>query len=573
MIKKNSKYIASTAAIVLGVGGLLGAAIISDEIGFNEALASVEGTESHQYSPSATRRLTSEQYKVIIEDIFGPTIRLGGRFEPELRVDGLFEVGAGLVSVSPAGMEQYDAMARTIASQVVDEDHRKLLVPCVPQSSAEPDDSCAREFLNGVGRLLFRRPLNDEEQQAYVSAAHEATETLEDFYAGLSLSLGAMLTSPQFLFRHEVLEPDPDKPGEYRLDAYSRASRLSFFLWNAGPDLALLEAAGRGDLETIEGVETQVERMIASPRLRDGVRAFFSDMLQFEGLDTLTKDTEIYPKFNAKVAADAREQTLRTLLHTLLDQNGDYRDIFTTKETFLTQELASLYKVPLVNDVPNGSPDTWQAYTFPEEDPRAGIHMQVSFVALHSHPGRSSPTLRGQAIRETMMCQHVPAPPGDVSFTIIQDTSNPVYKTARARLDAHNSEPMCAGCHKITDPIGLALENFNGAGEWQTTENGERIDTSGSLDGASYEDAAGLGQALRNNAAVPTCLVERYISYGLGRKPTRGETPWTRQLNESFAESGYTLPHLIRKIAVSPEFFRISMPNAIEQQDAKATIN
>ena len=569
MNRKYNKAVASAVALIFGVGGLFGTPMISSEVGFKGALASVEGVEAGQSSPSATRRLTSQQYKTTIGDVFGPTIRLGGRFEPELRVDGLFEVGAGLVSVSPSGMEQYDAMARTIASQVVDEDHRNLLVPCVPQSSTEPDDACAREFLTGVGRLLFRRPLKADEETAYVSAAHDAAETLEDFYAGLSLSLGAMLTSPQFLFRHEVLVPDADQPSEYRLDAYSRASRLSFFLWNAGPDLPLLEAAERGELETADGIKTQVERMIASPRAREGVRAFFDDMFHFDGIDSLTKDTTIYPKFNAKVAADAREQTLRTLLHALIDNQGDYRDIFTTKETFLTQELASLYKVPLVNDVPNGSPDTWQAYTFPEDDPRGGIHMQVSFVALHSHPGRSSPTLRGEAIRETMMCQHVPAPPGDVSFTIVQDTSNPVYKTARTRLAAHNSEPMCAGCHKITDPIGLALENFNGAGEWQTTENGERIDTSGTLDGVSYEDAAGLGRALRNNAAVPTCLVHRYVSYGLGRKPTRGERSWMRQLNEYFAEAGYTLPSLIKEIAESPEFFSILVPNAGEQRDAR----
>jgi hypothetical protein len=558
--------------------GMLGAAGLGSLPTFQNiwrpgvALASDSTSENLQVNSAATRRLTSDQYRIIIEDVFGPTIRLGGRFEPELRVDGLFEVGASLVSVSPAGMEQYDAMARTIASQVVDDEHRNLLVSCSPRLADEPDDVCAAKFLSEVGRLLFRRPLDSNERQAYVNAARDAAETLEDFYSGLSLSLGAMLASPQFLFRHETLEPDPAHPSEYRLDAYSKASRLSFFLWNSGPDLPLLIAAANGELNTEKDVTQQVERMLASPRLRDGARAFFTDMLHFDALDTLTKDTTIYPKFNAKVASDAREQTLRTLLYALVEERGDYRDIFTTKETFLTQELASLYKVPLVNNVPNGSPDTWQPYEFSENDPRAGVHMQISFVALHSHPGRSSPTLRGKALRETMLCQKVPAPPGDVSFTLVQDTSNPVYKTARARLQAHSTEPMCAGCHKITDPIGLALENFNGAGEWQTNENGEKIDTSGSLDGMAFEDGIGLGQVLRENPAVPSCLVDRISSYALGRKPSKTEAPWIEDLKTHFAESGYILPSLMKEIATSAAFFRAVKPEASEQKEAHINI-
>lgn len=564
------RFFSYTLAGTLGALTVIGAPAVLSTKGFDAAFAA---SEISSVNSVATRRLTSDQYKNIIDDVFGPTIRLGGRFEPEVRVDGLFEVGASLVSVSPAGMEQYDAMARTIASQVVDEEHRDLLVSCSPQSVTAPDDACASEFLSGVGRLLFRRPLKSAEQRAYVSAARDAAETLDDFYAGLSLSLGAMLTSPQFLFRHEMLEPDPLRPGEFRLDAYSRASRLSFFLWNAGPDLPLLAAAENGNLYKSEGLDQHVERMLASARLRDGVRAFFADMLHFDGLDTLTKDTTIYPKFNAKVASDAREQTLRTLVHALVDQGGDYRDIFATRETFLTQELASLYKVPLVNNVPNGSPDTWQLYKFPDNDPRAGVHMHISFVALHSHPGRSSPTLRGKALRETILCQKVPAPPGDVSFTLVQDTSNPIYKTARARLTAHSTEPMCAGCHKITDPMGLALENFNGAGEWQTVENGEKIDTSGSLDGVAFSDGGGLGKALQTNPAVPSCLVDRVSSYALGRKAKKTEGPWINELKSYFAKSGYALPTLMQEIATSAEFFRVSALEEGDQKEARANIN
>src|SRR5690606_13321324 len=220
--------------------------------------------------------------------------------------------------------------------------------------------------------------------------------------------------------------------------------------------------------------------------------------------------------FNPKAAADAQEQTLKTIVQHLLTERGDYRALFTTRKTFLTQNLASIYRVPLVNDVPNGSPDTWQPYEFAENDPRAGIVMQASFVTLHSHPGRSSPTLRGKALRELLLCQKVPAPPAAVDFQIVQDTSNPVHKTARSRLEAHATVASCAGCHKIMDPIGLALENFDGGGEWRERENGVAIDTSGELDGKSFANGAELGKVVGENPAATACLVDRLSSYALG---------------------------------------------------------
>ncbi|MHB1206765.1 MAG: DUF1588 domain-containing protein, partial [Rhodospirillaceae bacterium] len=310
------------------------------------------------------------------------------------------------------------------------------------------------------------------------------------------------------------------------------------------------------ELNAKKGIEKQVTRMLASRRVEDGVRAFFADMLQLDGLSSLAKDTTLYPKFDAMVARDAREQTLRTIVDLLVELRGDYRDLFTARKTYLTQTLASVYRIPLVNDIPNGSQDIWQAYELPEGDPRAGILTELSFVALNSHPGRSSPTLRGKALREVILCQKVPAPPGDVKFDIVQDTSNPVYRTARARLTAHRVNPVCAGCHKLIDPMGLALENFDGSGAFRTTENDVPIDTSGELDGVKFADAAELGKVVRDNPATTSCVVDRLIAYGLGRAPVTGETPWVEQLKASFIKNGHVIPDLMRKIATSPEFFR-----------------
>lgn len=500
-----------------------------------------------------TRRLTPEQYQASIAEIFGPSIRIGGRVDPGPRIDGLMEVGAAKVSVSASSMEQYDSIARLVADQVTDESHRDVLIHCKPRSAADADDACARAFLSEVGALLFRRPLTGDEIEVHVAAAGTAARAVGDFYKGLSLSLAGMLAEPQFLFRSELV-----KNG--RIDGYAKAARLSFFLWNAGPDQQLLEAARNGDLDSRAGVARQVERMAASPRLEAGIRAFFADMLHFDELDGLTKDTAIYPKFSSQVAEDSREQTLRTIADLVWQARGDYRDIFTVKKTWLTKALAAIYKVPLPVDEPNGAPDAWRPYEFAATDPRGGILMQVSFVALNAHPGRSSPTLRGKALREVLLCQKVPAPPAAVKFDIVQDTSNPVYRTARARLSAHAVNPVCAGCHKLIDPIGLALENFDGGGSYRTVENGVAIDTSGELDGVKFISGAELGRAVHDSPAATSCLVERLSAYALGRLPEKSETQWIDGLKASFAKDKYVVPDLMRRIALSPEFFSVMSP-------------
>jgi hypothetical protein len=508
-------------------------------------------------APAVARRLTQDQYRTIIADVFGPGIDIGGRFELDVRQDGLLAVGTGRVSVTASGLEQYDKMARTIAAQVVDARNRSALIPCTPAAPAGPDDACARQFLAGAGRLLYRRALEKDELDSQVQLAGAAAQQLKSFYAGLATSLSTMLVAPQFLFRDEVAEPDPSHPGKWRLDGWSKASQLSFFLWNSAPDPELLAAAETGELHTREGLERQIDRMLASPRLEAGIRAFFADMLGFDQFETLAKDPLIYPKFTFKVADDAREQTLRTITNHLLTEKGDYRDLFTTPKTFLTPLLASLYQVPVA--VPDGG---WMPYSFAEGDPRSGILMQASFMALHSHPGRSSPTLRGKALREVLLCQTVPLPPANVNFSIVQDTKNEKLRTVRERLTAHATDATCAGCHKVIDPIGLAMENFDAAGSFRTSENGAAIDTSGELDGAKFTTPTGLGQAVHDSPAAPSCVANRLFAYGVGHPAGKEDGAWVAWLDKRFAASGYRLPALLKTIAESDAFYRALPPDS-----------
>ena len=554
--------LAAIAALSLAsCSGEMGGTSKSSGASASKADTTVVASNVTAGGPAIMRRLTQDQYRNIVADVFGSTIKLGGRFEPDNRTDGLIAIGSGQASVTAAGLEQYDKIARSIGDQIVDEQHRAQMIPCKPADVKAADEACTKLFLSKVGKLLFRRPLTDKELNGYIASAADATKKTGNYYDGLSLGLAGLLSAPQFLYRQEVLEADPKNKGAQRLNAYAKAQRLSFFMWNTAPDPALLAAADSGELHTPKGLAKQVDRMLASPRVEAGVRAFFTDMLEFDSFDALAKDAAIYPKFTFAAAAQAKEQTLRTLVDHLVTSDGDYRDIFTTRKTYLTPLLGSLYRTPVM--APDGLPDAWVPYEFKDGSGQAGILTHASFVALHSHPGRSSPTLRGKALREVLLCQKVPDPPGNVVFDIVQDVANPNLKTVRQRLTAHATEAMCTGCHKITDPMGLALENFDTIGGYRDNENGAKIDTSGELDGVKFTDAAGLGRTVHDNANAAACLVKRVYTYGVGRGTTKTEAEWLKEVvQKQFAADGYRLPQLLRRVATSDTFFRIVPPEA-----------
>jgi hypothetical protein len=526
-------------------------------------LAGCMGTQEPENpgTPPRVRVMTTQQYLNTVTNVFGSSVEMDMKFPPLRRTDGLLANGAALAGITTSKIETFQRAASTVAAQVVSPERRQYLIPCTPQSETAADPDCAKQFFAQTGRLLHRRKLSAEELNGYVTAANDAATRLKDFYAGIELVLESMLLSPEVLFIVETTEGKSDEHGRQRLDSYSLASRLSFFLWNAGPDDMVLTAAEKGELDSERGLRKVVDAMIASPRLEDGMRAFFDDMLGFDDFDALSKDPTVYPFFTGATAADAREQTLRTIVDHLINKQADYRDLFVTRETFISPALAPLYQIPASSG--------WTEYEFPEDSPRQGLLTHVSFVALRSHPGRSSPTLRGKALRERLLCQIVPPPPPNVDFGKLENP-DAHYKTQRERVAVHLEDPACAGCHRITDPMGLALEHFDGAGRFRTTENGAVIDTSGDLDGVEFQDAVGLGKALRDNPALPTCLVDRLYSYGSGGAAKPTDRPLIKYFSAEFAESGYKLPDLLRTIVLSEAFRHVTPAKSSGVTDAHA---
>ncbi|GAB1263269.1 hypothetical protein NBRC116493_26390 [Aurantivibrio infirmus] len=512
----------------------------------------------------AVRRLTESQYRNTIEDIFSSEIEINARFEPEKREGGLLAIGSSLLSLTSSGFEQYFTLASAVSTQVLNEENRKKFVSCEPKNAKSFDEACAKQFITHYGELLFRRPLSEGETNARLNTAATGAKQEKDFYLGLNMALTSLLVAPEFIFRVEMAEPDPNNAEELRLDGYTKAARMSFLFWDTTPDKELLEAAKSGALHTEAGLNKQLDRLASSPNFKDGANAFLADVLQLDGFANLVKDPAIYPKFNQTVSDSAREQMLKTAINLLIEERGDYRDLFTSNKTFINRSLASIYNVPFA------SAEEWTEYEFSDSSGRAGILTQVGFLSLFAHPGTSSPTRRGIKIHEIFMCEPTPDPPADVDFSKVKDSMS---GTVRGRLLDHMENTGCTACHQRSDPPGLALEHFDGLGQLRKYENGTLIDVSADLNGVKLVGAKGLGEFLHEDPRIPACLVRNVYAYGVGRETDFWDEDYLADQTDAFAENGYRVPDLMKQIVSTPEFFKVVVPEGQETASAAESVS
>ena len=517
--------------------------------------AMAAGIASAQAAPSSQvvsmRRLTQAEYRNSIADIFGKEIEVRGSFEPTIRVGGLQAASTAVLSVTPVGFESFTNMADSIAVQVTGEKYRAKL-PCAPKDAKAPDDGCTAQVLSLYGKQLYRRPLTQDEIKASVSLSHGLAKSQNDFYAGLRYGLASLLQSPDFVFRMETAVPAGNK--QWALDPYSRATRLSYLMWNSTPDAELLQAAEKGDLNTAAGLDKQVDRLMASPRLDAGIRAFFNDMLELDTFDTVSKDSILYPKWSSGIAASAKEETLRTAIDLALHENGDMRDLMTTRKTFLNRNLAADYQLPFAFK------GEWMPYEFAPDSGRSGILTQASMLTMFSHPGRSSPTKRGVAVMDIFLCEPTPAPPANVDFSVVNDTSG-ALKTVRERLMAHATNSTCASCHTHSDPIGLSLEGFDTIGQRRTTENGKQIDLSATIQGKAFVGSEGLGKFLHDNPKYTACMARKVYAYSRGENSEDVEASAFKAANKAFADSGFRMRALLKAVVEDKDYFSAPPPS------------
>lgn len=484
----------------------------------------------------ALRRLTARQYANAVHDLFGEEVLAPTTLEPDATLEGLESLGAAVSSTSPLGVERYEAGARLVADQVLE---RGGELPCTPTGPSDAD--CARTWLAARGRQVWRRPLTPAELDRLVALTTGIAADAGDFEVGARYALAALLQSPHFLYRSEH---NGGQGGP--LDPFELATRMSWFLWNGPPDDRLLDAAASGDLADPELRAAEVDRMLDDPRARRGIRDYFEEMLGLGQLARLTKEPGAYPHSSPELWASAREQTLHGVEALVFDDDADIRELFLTRRVWIDARLAALYEVP----APSLDGFAWAE--LPADGGRQGLLGHASLLGLHAHATSSSATRRGKFVRATLLCQGVPPPPADVDTSIPEaDASAP---TLRERLQVHQEVESCAACHRLLDPVGLGLENFDGVGRWRDRENDAPIDPSGELDGDVFDDAVGLGRAIADHPGLPGCVTERLASYGVGHPLTEPEEAWAEWLTEDFEHNGRSVRHLLRSIALSEGF-------------------
>ena len=510
------------------------------------------------YEPPAAvmRRLTRSQYVNTLRDVFGADVVVPASTEPDTARDGSFAIGASESSVSRRGVEQFQAAAYDIAQQALrDEARRARLVTCAP--SGMRDDACARTALGALARKLWRRPVAPAELDALVEVSGMAGASLGDFYRGLEYGVAGLLQSVELLYRPEVGET-ARSGARTRYTAVELASRLSFFLWDGPPDDALLSAAEDGSLDRAEVLRAQVDRMLADPRARRGLRAFVTEWLSLHALDGTARDATLFPAFSAELAAAAREETLRLTEHLAFDADVDFRELATTRTTFVNRRLAALYNVRFPARASESGAMDFARVELPAEEQRRGVLGHASVLLLNAHPTSTSPTLRGKFIREALLCSPIPAPPVNVNTAIPEASMR--LPTLRERIAEHNTNATCRSCHQLMDPIGLALEHFDGIGRFRETDNGARIDPRGSIGAMNFRDAAELAQVLHDHPDFPRCVATKLYRFANGRAETPGEYSEVARLQGAFAANGFRLRWLMGEIATSAAFRTATAP-------------
>jgi hypothetical protein len=488
--------------------------------------------------PTGLRLLTPSQFRNSVVDVLGPVAAPAvGQWRSSL--------AAAQGGVAASVVYDYEAAALAVTAEVFDApEARAALTGCVP--AADAADPCLQSVLTRLGGRAWRRPLTPDELARYAQVAVDAAAiTGGDGYAGLRYAVAGLLQSPNFLYRVELGTPvGSEDTNLRRLDGYELASRLSYLVWNTTPDAALLEAAARGDLDSDAGVQVQVERLLASPRARDGVVQLFVDLLDLDALLALQKDAALLPAFTPTIGPAMREEVVRVVADVVLEQR-DYRRLFDTTRSFVNAELAALY----------GIAGAFGPEHVPVELPagRGGLLTLAGFLAIHSGEASTSPTLRGLEVRRALMCLNVPSPPPDV-VTELPEPGPDTPMTKRQQLAQHVSDPTCAGCHQFTDPIGLSLERFDALGGWRENDHGLPIDSSGDLDGQPFADAVELGRHLAVRDDTADCLVRNLYRHATGHIEQFQEAPAIEMLLSAVETSGGDLVAAVAALAQSESF-------------------
>ena len=412
-----------------------------------------------------------------------------------------------------------------------------------------PARDCASEIVGRLGAAAYRRPLTPANQAALM-ALYDAGAEDGGFEAGVRMAIEGMLASPHFVFRFE--EPPVDVPpsAAFPISDHDLASRLSFFLWSSAPDAKLLELATEQRLSDPDVLDRQVRRMLADPRAEALATRFAAQWLRLPDLEALQPDVRVYPDFDEQLKWAMQRETELLFLH-LLREDRSVLELLDADYTFANERLARHYGIPGVVG------PTFRRVAYPAGEPRRGVLGHGSVLALTSYADRTSPVLRGKWAMEVLLGSPPPPPPPnipDLEETVVAEDGR--LLSVRERLELHRASPACASCHRMMDPIGLALERYDVTGARRVWDNGSPIDASGELwDGTPIRSAADLRSALLlRPVPIVRTFVENLMAYALGRRLEHYDMPAVREVARAAADADNRLSAFVRGVVRTPAF-------------------
>jgi mono/diheme cytochrome c family protein len=430
---------------------------------------------------------------------------------------------------------------------VSDTPSRRKVFICRPTSTAD-EIPCARKILSSLAGEAYRRTPNNEDVESLMEFYGNARKG-HDFEAGIKAALQALLASPKFVFRFEST-PTLAKAGQtYRVSDLDLASRLSFFIWNTVPDAELVKVATAGTLHTPAVLDKQVHRMLADPRAESLSTRFASQWLRLQDVEKIHPDALLFPGFDNELAASYKRET-ELFFDSIVREDRNILDLLTADYTFVNERIARVYRMP------NIVGENFRRVTLPDE--RRGILGQGSMLMQTAVADRTSPVQRGKWIMEVLLGSPPPPPPADVppfdDTKAATATGKPL--STRERMEEHRKNPACQSCHKVIDPLGLALDNFDTLGAWRIKDNGVGIDSNGVLyDGTKMSGPADLRQALLNHSeGVIRNFTDNLMSYAIGRRIEYYDQPSIRVITRKAAQNGNHFSSFVLGIVNSPAF-------------------
>jgi mono/diheme cytochrome c family protein len=426
---------------------------------------------------------------------------------------------------------------------------RKIFV-CRPLTAAD-EIPCARKIISQLATQAYRRTASGEDVESLMEFYGDARKG-KDFESGIRAALQAMLAAPNFLFRVEEM-PAGARPGQdYRITDVDLASRLSYFIWGSSPDAELMKAAAGGTLHTQAVLDKQVRRMLADPRGEAMSTRFASQWLRLQDVEKIHPDALLFPSFDNELAESYKHET-ELFFNSIVREDRNVLDLFTADYTYVNERIAKVYGIA------NITGENFRRVTLPDES-RHGLLGQGSILMLTSVADRTSPVQRGKWIMEALLGVPPPPAPQDPAPPPLEETKNvgaggkPL--TVRERMEEHRKNPACASCHRMMDPLGLALENFDVIGAWRIKDSGALVDPNGTLyDGTPISGPADLRKALLNHQeTVIRNFTDNLMSYALGRRVEYYDQPTIRAIVKKAAANDNHFSSFVLGIVNSAAF-------------------